>query len=194
MKKCIVFAAGALALATLSAAPGPGRPGGGAPQRAPQRQHGHAPPQKPHAHGGPAVRGPAVHHPTHGKGHPHPKYRRPANARFWRRPPAPPPPRHGARGKWRWVATTWDSVVNGVAYYGDGYYYDGYNYYYNGAYHLSPPAIVTTQPVVVTQPAVVAQPVVVTQPAVVTQPVVVTPPPPPPPPRRGGLLRLLLGD
>ena len=190
MKKCIAFVVGVFTLATLSAAPGPARSGVGAPQRTPQGNHGHAAPQKHHAHDGHAVKGPAVHHPTHGKGH-HPKYRRPANARFWKRPPAPPPPRHGARGKWRWVATTWDLVVNGVAYYGDGYYYDGYNYYYNGAYYLSPPVVVTTQPVVVTQPAVVAQPVVVTQPAVVAQPVVVTPAPPP---RRGGLLRLLIGD
>ena len=188
MKKCSVFVAGALALATLSAAPGPGRPGGGAPQRAPQMHHGHAAPQRQHAHG---AKTPAVHNPHHGNGHHN--YRRPSNARFWKRPSAPPPPHHGARGAWKWVAAVWDLVVDGVAYYGDGYYYDGYNYYYNGAYHLSPPAIVTTQPVVVTQPAVVAQPVVVTQPAVVTQPVVVTPPPPPPP-RRGGLLRVLLGD
>ena len=190
MKKCIVFVAGALALATLSAAPGPGRPGGGAPQHA-SHGYNHAAPQKPHMHDAKA-KAPAVHNSHHGNGH-H-KYKRPANARFWKRPSAPPPPHHGARGAWKWVAAAWDLVINGVAYYGDGYYYDGHNYYYNGAYYLSPPAVVTqpvvvAQPTVVTQPAVVTQPVVVTQPTVVTQPVVVTPPP-----RNGGLLRLLLGD
>ena len=191
MKKCIAFVGCAFALATLSAASGPGsKPGGGAPQRTPQGHQGYAAPQKQHVHGAPAANGHAVHHQQHAK--PHHGFKRPANARFWKRP-APPPPHHGAHGAWKWVAATWDLVVDGIAYYGDGYYYDGYNYYYNGAYYLTPPAVVT-QTTVVTQPAVVAQPVVVTQPAVVTQPVVVTPSPPPPPRRRGGLLQLLLGD
>ena len=143
MKKCIVFAAGALALATLTAAPGPGRPPvGGPPPRAPQKQHGHVAPQQ-HGHVVPQKQhghvAPQKHHAHGPAAKPHHKYKRPPNARFWSRPPAPPPPRRGARGAWRWVAATWDVVVNGVAYYGDGYYYDGYNYYYNGAYHTVPP-------------------------------------------------------
>ena len=149
------------------------------------KPQGHHQPQPPHHaaaplhHGGPAVG--------------HNKHVRPHGARFWARPPAPPPRRHGALRAWQWVATAWDMTIDGVYCYGDGYYFDGYNYYYNGAYYTTPPVVVTqpvvSQPVVVTQP-VATQPVVVTQP-VVTQPVVVTPPPRP---RRRGLLQLLLGD
>ena len=131
---------------------------------------------------------------------------RPHGARYWGRPPAPPP-MAGYRHGWNWVPTPWSYYVDGVYYYGEGYYFDGYNYCYNGGFHFAPPpvqpAYVVPQQVVVPQPAVVApQPVVVPQPAVVApqpvvvpQPAVVAPqPPPPPPPRSRGLLNVLFGN
>lgn len=74
----------------------------------------------------------------------------PVGARFWGRPPCPPP-RFGALRAWAWIANAWSMTVNGVYYYGDGYYFDGYNYYYNGAYYTTPPGatVVVTQPTVV---------------------------------------------
>lgn len=120
---------------------------------------------------------------------------RPHGARFWDRPPMPPP-MAGALSAWSWVATPWSYTVDGAYYYGEGYYFDGYNYCYNGGYHLTPPPVLVTTPAVaapvVTTPVVTTP--VVTQP-VVTTPVVTTPVvPPPPPPRRRGLLNMLFGD
>ena len=155
------------------------RPGGGHVAVTPMKTRTPPPAAKPHQ---PTHQPAVTHHPPHHQ--PAVKHHsRPANARHWARP-APPPRHHGAKRAWEWVATTWDMVVGGVHYYGDGYYYDGYNYYYNGAYY-------TTPPVFVSQPVVVAP---TPPPPVVTQPVVVTPAPPPPPPRRRGLLEWLFGD
>ena len=117
---------------------------------------------------------------------------RPHGARFWGRPPIPPP-MTGYLHAWHWVPTPWSYYVDGVYYYGEGYYFDGYNYCYNGGYHFAPPPVQAAM--VVPAPVVVQQPVAVQPaPVVVQQPVVAPPPPPPPPPRRGGLLGWLFGD
>ena len=66
----------------------------------------------------------------------------PHGARYWARPPVPLW-RVGALRAWEWIAAEWVIFENGVYYYGDGYYFDGCNYFYNGAYHLAPPATIT---------------------------------------------------
>ncbi len=85
----------------------------------PHLAHHHAPPPRFHHH---------RNHIPHG-------------ARYWARPPVPLW-RVGALRAWEWIAAEWVIFENGVYYYGDGYYFDGYNYFYNGTYHLAPPATI----------------------------------------------------
>ena len=53
-----------------------------------------------------------------------------------------PPIRPFARYTWRWIASPWTILVNGVYCTGDGYWFDGYNYYYNDGYYTSAPVSV----------------------------------------------------
>ena len=70
---------------------------------------------------------------------------RPVGARFWARPPHPPP-LIAAYRTWTWVDAAWEMYIDGIFCYGDGYYYDGFNYYYNGACYTRPPTLVTVWP------------------------------------------------
>ena len=155
-KKLIVaFVAGLVLTATCFAAPHGGR---GAPDRGGTRGPAPRQVQAPKAPRGiehkvkPAPR--AVPRPAPVRPHigrpalPPPPRRvrpRPIGARFWARPPHPPP-LIAAYRTWTWVDAAWEMYIDGIFCYGEGYYYDGFNYYYNGACYTRPPTLVTVWP------------------------------------------------